>query len=429
LDVKSADPIAGAVMPALAVAGYMATQAEVIKSERVIARALREQKLDVDPVWQARWKEATSGRGDLLAWQTAQVLRHFEVLPSKEANVITVEYKAPTPESAAAMANAIIKAYVATTVELRSEPAKQYDSFFDGRAQRLREALEKAQSRLSAYQQEAGVVATDERLDVENTRLAELSSQLVTAQAMAGESGSRQQLARGNADQTPEVLASPLIGGLVAELARQEARLDELKTAHGDQHPNVLQARAGIEQVRTRIDTETRKVAASVAVNNSVNVNRVAQMRAALEAQRTRVLRLKSQRDQAGVFQRDVDNASQAYSAAAARVSQANLESNATQTNVSTLKVATPPALPSRPRVFVNTAVSVVLGLLLALVVVVLRESRDQRLRADDDVQVYLQQPLFGVLPDNRAAQAISGQLRRLTLGGPQIAGRLGLNP
>src|SRR6267142_428102 len=177
LDVKSNDPVANAVMPALAIASYMATQADVIKSERVIVRALRDLRLDRDPELQAKWKKETDGRGDMMSWYSEQVLKRFEVLPSRESNVITIEYRALSPEASAAMVNAIIKAYVATTIDLRAEPAAKYDSFFDEHAKRLRETLEQAQKKLSAYQQEAGVSATDEKLDVENSRLTELSTQ------------------------------------------------------------------------------------------------------------------------------------------------------------------------------------------------------------------------------------------------------------
>ena len=41
LDVKSPDPIAGVVLPGANASGYMATQADVFRSERVALRAIR----------------------------------------------------------------------------------------------------------------------------------------------------------------------------------------------------------------------------------------------------------------------------------------------------------------------------------------------------------------------------------------------------
>lgn len=427
LDVKSTDPIVGSAMQPLAISGYMATQADVIVSERVIAGALRSLKIDIDPETVTKWKTEASGRGDLLSWLTDQTLKRFEVLPSRESNVITVSYTSPSPERSAALLNAVVKSYIATTIELRTEPAKQYNGFFDDRAKELRGSLEQAQERLSAYQRNAGVVASDERLDVENSRLSELSSQLVLAQSAAGESSSRNALNTGRTGSTQEVLASPLISTLTTDLARQQARFNELTARLGDGHPDVQTLRANIVELQSQIATETRKILGSVSVNNNVSEIKVTQLRAALDAQRNKVLQLKAQRDQASVLQRDVENANQAYSAAFSRVSQSNLESQATQTNVSILKMATPPANPSKPRTVLNIAVALVLGSLLGISVAIIREIRDQRLRTEDDVTELLRQPLFGVLPNTATAHSskaldLGATARRLLGGSPASA-------
>ncbi|NMV20996.1 chain length determinant protein EpsF, partial [Vibrio parahaemolyticus] len=89
------------------------------------------------------------------------------------------------------MANAFVQAYIETHLDLRADPAKRFSTFFDQRAKQLREQLEAAQNRLSEYQKQHGLIATDERLDIENARLNELSSQLVAIQALATESSSR----------------------------------------------------------------------------------------------------------------------------------------------------------------------------------------------------------------------------------------------
>ena len=415
LDVKSPDPIAGVVLPGMTVSGYMATQVDVLRSERVALRALQALKLDQSADQKALWQSATEGRGDFRAWLAGDVLNHLEVKPARDSNVINVSYTAPDPDFASAVANAFVKAYIDTTLDLRVEPAKLYNSFFDDRAKDLREALEKAQTRLSAYQREKGILVNDERLDIENSRLSELSSQLVALQAVAEESGSRQRQAAANPSQTPEVLSSQLLEGLVAELSRQESRLKELKERLGDQHPEVRQLQASISGLSTRIDSETRRVTGSLTVNNSVNQARMAQLRAALDQQRARLMVLKGQRDEAGTLLRDLENAQKAYDAVVARVSETSTESQNTQTNVSVLKHATVPAFPSSPRLRLNLAAGLALGLLLAIGVAIVRELRDQRLRSEDDVTLLLKQPLLGVLPARSRVSLLGRSRAQLT--------------
>ena len=83
---------------------------------------------------------------------------------------------------AAKMANAFVQAYLDVSLGLKVDPAKQYSTFFDNRSKELRANLERAQAKLSAYQREKGIIANDERFDIENARLGELSTQVVGLQ-------------------------------------------------------------------------------------------------------------------------------------------------------------------------------------------------------------------------------------------------------
>jgi len=412
LDVKSPDPVAGVVLPGMVVSSYMATQVDVMQSERVIRRAIRMLKLDKDADLRAVWKEVTEGQGEFETWLAARILRKLDVKPGKESNVIVVQYTNRDPELAAKTANAVVNAYIDTTLELRTEPAKQFNAQFDESTKSLREALEVAQKRLSEFQQRNGITISDERLDVENARLNELSAQVTQVQSAANETSSRQAEA-GRKGEMQEVLTNPMIMTLTASVSMQEARLNEMLGRLGEQNPQVIDLRANIKEMRERLNAEKARLISTLTVNNSVNQSRLQALRTSMEDQRTRVLKLKAQRDEAGVLQRDLENAQRGYDAAFAKRNQSNLESQTTQTNVSVIQVATTPAFPSSPRVLLNVAIGLVLGGAIAIVVAVLREKRDWRLRTDADVLEALNQPLLGVLPDRQRLPS-SGRTLRL---------------
>ena len=423
LDVKSPDPIAGVVLPGMTVSGYMATQVDVLQSERVVLRALRALHTNEDPELRAAWQAQTEGRGEFESWLAEGVIKHLDVKPGKDSNVIAVSYTAPDAGVAAATANAVVKAYIDTTLQLRTEPAKQFNGLFDESTKAQREALEVAQARLSAFQQSKGIVATDEKLDIENARLSELSTQLGVMQATATESEGRQREASAKGDQMQEVLSNPMITTLSADLARQQARLNEISQRLGDKHPDVQQLKANIEELRTRLNTEKGRITGSITVNNSVNQSRLDSVRSALATQRAKVMQMKSLRDEAAVLQRDVENAQKVYDAGFARLNQSTLESQATQTNVSVLKTASAPPFPSSPRVVLNASIAVLLGLALGLATAVLRERRDWRLRAESDVFEVMNQPLLGVLPDAPKV-LLAGKRRRLRAVAERVLGR-----
>lgn len=391
------DPISAMAMPSAFGLAFIATQVDVIKSDRVLFRVMRNLKLTENPAIRQQWQDETGGEGSIEVWLADLFKKRLDVSPSRESNVIDVSYTAPDPRFAAGLANAIVQAYIDTSVELRVNPAKQYASFFDKRSREARDALEAAQKKLSAFENENGLLATDQRLDIENARLAELSSQMVQLQAISAESASRKSQAQGaQADRIQEVLNNPVIGSMKADLSRQEARLQELTTRLGDKHPQVQEAKATVAQINAKIEAETRKVLSSVGLNNSINVQRDAQVRAELEAQRAKVMKLKSLRDEGQVLTREVESAQRMFDAVTSRQSQSSLESQSTQSNVSVLSEAVPPNDPSSPRILLNTALAILLGLLLAFGTALGLEALDARVRIPEDAVALLGVPLLG---------------------------------
>lgn len=393
------DPISSLIYPGLASPSVMSTQVDVINSERVALRVARNLALADDPAVQQQWRDATGGRGAIESWLAASLRAPMTVRPSRESNVISVDYLAPDPEQAARLANAFVQAYIDTSLELRVDPARQYNSFFDARAKAARDALEAAQSRLSAFERSNGIVANEQRIDVEMTRLSELSSQLVVLQALSAESSSRQAQAAGaSADQLQEVLANPVIGQLKSEMSRSQARLQELGTRYGDKHPQVIELRAQIAELGQRIESETRRVRGGTVVSNTINRKREAEVRAALDAQRATVQRINALRDDASVLIRDVESAQRAFEGVTTRLNQSSLESQSTQGNVNLLTRATAPLAPTSPRIGLNVALAALAGLALGLGLMALLELGDRRVR-HHGVATMLKLPLLGVMP------------------------------
>ena len=423
LDVRSPDPIAGVLSPALASAAYTSTQVDIIESERVALRVVRTLKMTENPSMRVLWEEGTGSAGSFEVWLANLLLRSLDVKPSHESNILQVNFKSVDPRFSAVVANAFVKAYIDTTLELRVDPARQYANFFDGRAKELLGEVEKAQARLSAYQKEHGILGNDERLDVETARLSELSSQLVGLQSLTADGRSRTAAARSNPDQLQDVLSNPVVSGLRTELTRQDARLQELTTRYADQHPQVIELRASIADLKANLARETARLSGSVGVSSGINHAREAEVRTALEAQRGLVLRMKEQRDEMAVLQRELEHATRAYDGVMTRLNQTSLESQSTQTNAAVLVPATEPPKPSSPQRVLIVLVGIGTGFLLAVASALLAESVDRRVRTVDDISRDLGLPALGRML-GKEGRTWFGRRKRHLLP-PRILGRL----
>jgi chain length determinant protein EpsF len=399
LDVKYADPIAGSILPAWTQPSFMATQLDIITSERVAAKVVKVMKMDQQPGIADAWRAQTGGKGNLIAWLGDGLRGRLDAKPSKDSNVISIVFKDRDPKVAADVANAFAQAFIDASVDLRREPALEYSKYFVAQAQLQRDRLEKAQSALSEYQQQNHIIlASDERFDIENNRLNSLANQLVDAENQWTDSQTHEAQVRSNTGTISEVLQSPLIQSLKNELGTKQAALRQLGGNLGVNNPRYRQAQAEVAALRSQLASETSQIANGVATTNRINQQRVADIGAALEAQKARVLKFKQDRDAAAVLQRDVDSAKSAYDAVSQRVNQSNLESQANQTNIAILNPAYEPSRPSSPKVELNLTMALLVGLLLGIGAALLLEQVDRRVRSIDDLGRVLGLPVMGVI-------------------------------
>jgi chain length determinant protein EpsF len=406
IDLKS-DPLAGAGATALTeqiVQSYVTTEVDIIASQRVALRVVKQLGLEKDPEMMEKWRKSQDSwlnffggsKGDIGTWIANYLLeKRLRVSPSRDSNVILIAVKWSSAAGAAQVANAFARAAIDTNIELKVEPAKLYAGWFDERAKALRADLAEKQKRLSDFQLKVGMVATDDKLDVENARLTELSTGLVAIQAELQESQSRQRQIGGNNESLPEVLQSPLIANLKNDLADAEAKKADVAARVGKNHPDYQAAEATVSNLRSRLEQETAKIVASLGNANQVNVRREADLQKAFDAQKERVLELKHAHDQAAILESDVAAAQRDLDAVNQRFAQSSLESQTQQTNIVQLSYAVPPLESSSPKLLLNLALGIVFGGSLAFAAVLLLELRDRRVRDDDAIQQLLDMPIL----------------------------------
>jgi succinoglycan biosynthesis transport protein ExoP len=388
IELKGTDPVlGGAVAMPQTLQGYLVTQTEVLRSERVMQRVIDQLDLlrndDLLQAAQADAPEESDAR--------RRILRHFDrriqVDASREGSTLIVSYEGPRAALSAEIVNAFTAAYLQTALELRTGPAGDFTTWFEAQTRDHRDRLEAAQRRLSAAQRASGILADDERLDVETLRLTEISSQWQATQAALAESRARVDASRSGASM-PEVVAHPLLQTLSADLGRVEARLRQLGARLGPAHPEVIAEQAQAEQLRTRLAGETARVSASLQASHQVNQARELKLREALEAQRTRVAGLKGARDQLHILEREVQSAQRALEMVSQRLTETRLESQARHSNASVLTSAVAPARPSRPQPVLNAVLGCVLGLGLGLGAALMLESSQRPVRDPDDARI-----------------------------------------
>lgn len=412
IDVKS-DPTAGLIMPASGMPNYnIATQKDIITSPRVASGVIRILKLDQNQTIRDQWFSATKGKGQLETWLSGLLLKGLEVMPSNDSNVIAINYASTDSGFSATIANAFAQAYINANIELKVEPAKQYAVWFEQQTKILRDKLEDSQAKLSAYQQKVGIVASGDRLDSEAANLNATQVQLANAETQAAEARSKQN-SRGG-DTLTDVMQNSLVLSLKGDIARKEATMDEVASNLGKNHPSYIRLATEIASLKAKLASESKQIASSMNTTTRVNSSMVSELKNAVQLRKQRILDLSKQHDEIAVLQREVDGAKRAYDAVSQRSIQTNLESQATQTNVSILTPATEPAAPASPNVYKNILGSVIGGLILGFGLAVALEMMNKRIRSIYDLDMELDAPVLAVLVSDDHARPIWRRLKSI---------------
>ena len=378
---------------------FIGTQVDIIRSQRVALEAVKMLGVSGNASAISIFNEETGGRGSIDQFFADRLLTRIKIRPSQQSNIIDISMRAPDPRFAAQVANAMARAYITTSLELKVKPARE---FFEQQTQASRDRYEKAQRRLSQFQKSRGIVSVDERLDIESNRLQELSTQLTQIQALRSESAEKADSAnrsKGSAAALPEVINNSVVMQLKAEIARSEAKLAELSGQFGPNYPQVERLRDELAGLRRELRAQTDAVGGSMSKQFEVNVARESETRAALDRQRQKVMNLKQQRDEMNMLARDVDSAKHSLDLLTQRLLQHSVESESRGASVVQLDPAVEPLEPSSPnRVAVVTA-GLVAAPLISAMVVALTGLFSRRALSDSDIETALGCPVIAHVP------------------------------
>lgn len=398
VNYKGVDPVTGMAMPAQLMPGYMATQVDIISSHAVAVKVVKNLGLTNSPVIQQQYREESSTLVNIEDWLADLLIKKLDVKPSRESSMLDISYSGADPQFSATIANAFAEAYMEASVYLKVEPSRKAAQYLLSQAKEYREKLESAQVKLSQYQQETGLTSVLENLDVENAKLNQLANQLIVVQAQALDSSARQRNANATGDASPDIASNPVIQNLKVAITQTSSKLAELGNRFGTNHPQYQSAQAELDKLKTQLTVEVARIGSSVGGSARIYQQNEGMLKAALAAQKQKVLELNRTRDQMSVLQRDVETAQAAYNSVSQRLNQTSIEGKANESDISVLNQAIPPSKHSSPKLLLNVILAIFLGGLLGITFALLAEMQNRKVRSMEDIFEMVEIPVLTVI-------------------------------
>jgi chain length determinant protein EpsF len=402
IDARDEQTLSPARLSARERVGYVQTQVDLIQSGRVAARVARELKLAQKPGVREAWQQETGGVVPIDDWLGQALLLKTKVEVAA-SNILTVKVGSSEARQAAAVANGFVKAYLDTSLEMRTEPTREAADWFNDQLKTLQAQVGQAQAKVTRFQKAKGITYVDERADWDTARLTELSTAYAAARNLAHEAQIRfkqaqEVAASGTPDAMNELLTSASVMAVRGDLARAEAALQAASADLGPKHPVYQRYEADVKALREKQAGEMKKVVASLGNAAQQAQKRADELKQSITEQNDRVQSLKEYRVELAGMTRDVESAQRTYDTVLTRYMTNKIESNAKTTNLAMLTPAVEPLTPAQPKVGLISGLAVLIGLLLAAAVVYILETLDRRVRSRADLEQRLAVPSLGRL-------------------------------
>lgn len=395
IDPGQVDPITGQSSGASAmvriVQGNMVALAQ---SQRVATEVVKRLNLSRNPDMASAYQNSNSrDRMSIEEWIASEfLLKNVEARFAEGANVLSIKYKTRSPTQAALIANTFMSAFVDTAVEMKTASAQQTARWFEPQMEKIQAELKIARDKLAKFQRENNLVAVKDGNDSESSQLSavtsELSnarSQLVLLQSQTGDVGAT---ARKNLSLLPD---SPTLVTIKGNLATVTAEISKLRGEIGDNNPKLVNLLATKRSLESQIATE-------VAARNKSLQDQIQFLEKSRADQLQRMISIQSRRDELTGLQREVEARQEQVDNATKVAGQARLQSRLSFANISVLDNATPPGSPAFPKLFIVMALAVGAGGALGVILALLAEAFDRRIRVNTDLEYAAGAPLLGTL-------------------------------
>jgi exopolysaccharide transport family protein len=203
----------------------------------------------------------------------------LQVYRAETSRVIAVEFSSKDPVLASAIPNEILKVYLSQQSGAKLDANSEAARWLEPEIASLREKVREADKKVADYRASADLLTVGEGTNFATRQLGDISSELARvrgerANAEARAENVRNALSSGRpTDTLPDIIASQMIQRLKETESGIQSQISDLSTTMLDGHPRIKALRAQLGGIRSQIETETRKVLASL--ENEANVSRL----------------------------------------------------------------------------------------------------------------------------------------------------------
>lgn len=399
-------------------ANPIATQAELVKSQRVLRRA-------IDQVFPPGSNAAQT------APTTEQVAKKLRIKIVPATNILELAYQDKDPQAAAKLLNAIVNAAAEESADAIRTEASSVRKFLETRLPTQQRRLEQAENAESRYRQQTRLISVDAQTASLVSSLAEVENQERTLSSQLQEARVRDsQLQRvtgmsalSNAYSAIRVGQDATLQRLREQVSTLESQVIDARSRLGDRHPDLLALIERRDQTRKLYTQRLGQILGGGAIRPGSEVGddvsrdlisryilgeiernatdrRLQVVRAERAKLQSRVAQLPQLQQPLATLVRQREEAAATLKLLQGKLEEARIAEAQLVSNIRVIDNADIPEAPSVPKPAVVLVLALAAGTLLAGAVILVCEMLDDSIRDAAEAEALLKLPVLGVLPD-----------------------------
>jgi uncharacterized protein involved in exopolysaccharide biosynthesis/Mrp family chromosome partitioning ATPase len=414
---------------------YLQTQQALLQSRDLAERAVRKLGLTTNPLTDPRqqpksWFAPRQWLADLNAGQwlpwldllpppkpapteadvfndvTQNLLLHTSVKFVGKSQLLEIDVELPDPALAAAAANALAQGFIDSQQDTSLKSSQSNTSWMNTRLVELRDNLRVAENKLQAYREEQGLVDVDGVATISANELQMTGNRMIDARRDRAEAESQfrqaQSLSNGDISRlssVPAVLSNPLIQQFQADLAKAQAKVEELSGRYGPKHPALISARSEQRTAANSLRLQVQQVVAGIERQYQLSVASEDALRKSFNSNKAQIQDISRKEFQLREFQREVDSNRALYETFVTRLKETAATSDMDSAKARIVDPAIMPLEASKPRKSLIVAIVALVAAVVGVALAFLFDTLSNTFKTDDTVESLLNVPLLSVVP------------------------------
>lgn len=393
---------------------FLRTQIQVLQTDQLAWRTIEQLGLANEPAFAG----PKAAKASDFAAEKARLVGAFEnqlnadLVPS--SRILRVTFESTDPQQAARIANGLVDNFIEYNFREKYDATRQASARMEQQLDELKLRVEKSQQALVEYQREHAIANVNEKQNVIEQRLAELSSDYSKAQGDRMQKEALYNVLRTDSTQIVSVAQNDLLQKLQEKRADLNNQYTEASVQYGPNYPKVVRLKSQLAEADAQIKNERGRALERIRNDYLAAVGREKLVGQEVAKQKDEVGKLNTLLVQQNILQGEFEGNQKMYQTLLQRLKDATVSAGLRSANVHLIDPAQPPQRPVRPRKMLNIVLALLLSSLLGIGLVIVQESLDYSVKTSEAVEMIVSAPTLAVVPK---AELIPISKRRKGLG------------